>query len=390
MPFRVRLLIVLFGTNSVIQFILPHSAKAFNSLRHMVGQFAKRILLVTVPNVVQLLKNANLKLMASPHGVGVCTKIFWLIALTFLCGITTVQGQTLSSFDFLRLEPSAQAAALGGTSLTTTSNQGNVLFYNPALLGKDLDGNLSVSWLNHLSDLQAGALTYAQHLGPLGTGAVGVRFFHWGSITRADIHGERNGTFSSSNLALSAGLSRSWQSRLRYGASIHLLYASVGQFNAIAAAVDIGAAYHISEQGFVASAAVTNTGVVLSSLGPTRDELPMDIRIAVSKRLKYIPVLVGLTLHNLQNVHRITAVDDGFRHAIFSLQFQAIPAFHLRLGYSHRKRNLKSDRRLDLAGTAVGFGLRVRGFQVDYAFSSWSFAGLHQFTVARKFNRRRQ
>ena len=356
----------------------------------MVSQFANRILLVTVPSVVQSPTSVNLKFVIKPFRVAVRTTTFWLTALTFLCGITAAQGQTLSSFDFLRLEPSAQAAALGGTSLSTTSNQGNVLFYNPALLGEDLDGNLSVSWLNHLSDLQAGALTYAQYLGPIGTGAVGVRFFHWGSITKADVYGERNGTFSSSNLALSASVSRSWQSGLRYGGSIHLIYASVGQFNAIAAAVDVGAAYHIPEQGFVASAAVTNTGIVLSSLGPTRDELPMDIRIVVSKRLKYIPVLFGLTLHNLQNAHQITAVDDGFRHAIFSLQFEAIPAFHLRLGYSHRKRNLKSDRRLDLAGTAVGFGLRVRGFQVDYAFSSWSFAGLHQFTVARKFNRRRQ
>ena len=356
----------------------------------MVSQFAKRILLVTVPSVVQSPTSVNLNFVIKPFRVAVRTTTFWLTALTFLCGITAAQGQTLSSFDFLRLEPSAQAAALGGTSLSATSNQGNVLFYNPALLGEDLDRNLSVSWLNHLSDLQAGALTYAQHFGPIGTGAVGVRFFHWGSIAKADIYGERNGTFSSSNLALTAGLSRSWQSGLRYGGSIHLIYTSVGQFNAIAAAVDVGAAYQIPEQGFVASAAVTNTGIVLSSLGPTRDELPMDIRIAVSKRLRYIPVLFGLTVHNLQNAHEIKAVDDGFRHAIFSLQFEAIPAFHLRLGYSHRKRNLKSDRRLDLAGTAVGFGLRVRGFQVDYAFSSWSFAGLHQFTVARKFNRRRQ
>lgn len=368
----------------------PSLCRSTQLFSHMVSQFAKRILLVPASGVVHPPKNVKPKHMAKPSAVIVRTNIFWLSALTFICGINTVHSQTLSSFDFLRLEPSAQAAALGGTSLSTTSNQGNVLFYNPALLGEDLDGNLSVSWLNHLSDLQAGALTYAQDFGPIGTGAVGVRFFHWGSITKADIYGERNGTFSSSNLALTAGLSRSWQSGLRYGGSIHLIYASVGQFNALAAAVDVGAAYHIPEQGFVASAAVTNTGIVLSSLGPTRDELPMDIRIAVSKRLKYIPVLFGLTLHNLQNAHEIKAVDEGFRHAIFSLQFEAIPAFHLRLGYSHRKRNLKSDRRLDLAGTAVGFGLRVRGFQVDYAFSSWSFAGLHQFTIARRFNRRRQ
>ncbi len=315
----------------------------------------------------------------------------WLsVPIVLFFGITGVQGQSLSSFDFLRLEPSAQATALGGTLLTSASAQGGAIFYNPALLGKDSGGSLSVSWLNHLSDLQSGTVTYAHNLGSLGTGVAGVRFFHWGRMTRANMYGEKNGTFSSSNIALSAGLSRAWIPRLRYGANLHVAYTSIAEFNAIAIAMDAGIVYHVADQGFTASVGATNVGHALSSLGQVRDKLPADLRMSVSKRLKYIPVLVGLTVHHLQYLPKITSVDEGFRHAIFSLEFQAISAFHIRMGYNHRRRNLKSDRRLDLAGTTVGFGLRIRRFHLDYSFNSWSFAGLHQFTISTRFRKKDQ
>ena len=73
-----------------------------------------------------------------------------------------------------------------------------------------------------------------------------------------------------------------------------------------------------------------------------------------------------------------------------ALKFQVVPVFHLRMGYHHRNRALKSDRRLDLAGTSVGFGLRIRRFHLDYSFSSWSFSALHQFTLTTQFRKKGQ
>ncbi len=310
--------------------------------------------------------------------------------LLIFFGVVNAQAQTLSSFDFLRLEPSAQASALGGALLGGGASQHSWAFYNPALLSKEAHESLSVSWLNHLSDLQAGTVTYAQNLGILGTAAAGVRYFHWGTAARTDEDGEQNGTFSSSNVALSTGFSRPWQSRFRYGANLHVAYSSIAEYSAVAVALDAGVVYHVPEEEFTAMMSATNIGLTLSSLGQLRDHIPTDLRISISKRLRYIPVLVGLTLHDLLHLNQITTSRNGFRHAIFSLEFQAIPVFHIRIGYNHRKRNLKSERRLDLAGTSVGFGLRIRRFHLDYAFSSWSFSGLHQFTLTTKFRTRNQ
>ncbi len=315
---------------------------------------------------------------------------FWLGIIICFFSISNVKGQKLSGFDFLRLEPSAEAAALGGTLLNASSSQSSSILYNPALMNREAGNSLSVSWLNHLSDLQSGTVTYARDVGKLGMAGVGVRFFHWGKIDQADTNGERIGTLAASNVALSVGLSRPWNSRFRYGASLHLAYTSIAQFNALAITMDAGLVYHVPDQGFTASIGATNIGRSLSSLGQSRDAMPLDLRMTVSKRLRYIPVLIGFTAYNLQYIHEVTTANEGFQHAILSLEFQAIPAFDLRLGYNHRKRGLKSDRRLDMAGITVGFGVQIRRFELDYSFSSWSFAGLHQFTITTKLNRRDQ
>ncbi len=313
-----------------------------------------------------------------------------LSVLLIFSGLVNAQGQILSSFDFLRLEPSAQASALGGALLGGGASQNSWALYHPALLTRDASHSMSASWLNHLSDLQAGTITYAQSFGTLGTAAAGIRYLHWGRTARTDEDGAQNGTFSSSNIALTTGFSRPWQSRIRYGANLHVAYSSVAEYGAVAVAVDAGVLYHIAEEEFTASMSTTNMGFTLSSLGQLRDHIPTDLRISVSKRLRYIPVLFGLTLHDLLHLNQITNGREGFRHAIFSFEFQAIPVFHIRMGYNHRKRNLKSERRLDLAGTSVGFGLRIRQFHLDYAYSSWSFSGLHQFTLTTKFRTRDQ
>ena len=70
-------------------------------------------------------------------------------------------------------------------------------------------------------------------------------------------------------------------------------------------------------------------------------------------------------------------------HLILGAEFQFSPAFNVRFGYNHRRHEaLKTGSRLDLAGFATGFGLRIRRFGFDYAFNTWSSIGaLHQFTL---------
>ncbi|MDX1547627.1 MAG: type IX secretion system protein PorQ [Rhodothermales bacterium] len=313
-------------------------------------------------------------------------KAFLLALLVFAAVPVAAQPSDPSGFAFLRLEPSARAAALGGSFSAVYGDDVNGLFYNPALLNAETHRALSVSYLNHLSDINAGFAAYSRHVDGVGTFGAGLRFLSWGELEGADEDGNRTGTFSASDVALTLGAARARGDRLHYGASVHVIYSSVEDFNASALAADAGVVYHVPDRALALSASVNNLGVTLSSLGETDDELPLDLRLGVTKRLRYVPLLVSVTGYNLHDVGDApeggTALGNVFRHLAFGGEFQFSQAFNLRFGYNHRRHEaLKTDSRLDLAGVGLGFGLKVSRFRLDYAYNSWSFGGLHQFTV---------
>jgi len=308
--------------------------------------------------------------------------------LSFLLPFTAqAQPGDLSGFSFLRLEPSARAAALGGAFTAVYGDDVNTLFYNPALLNPQMHGALAVSYLNHLSDLNAGFIAYSRDYAGLGTFGVGLRFLSYGDLERANEQGERLGSFSASDVALTIGGARPYGERLRYGANVHLAYASIDSFNASALALDLGVLYLLEASNFAFSASVNNLGVTLSSLGNTRDDLPVDLRLGLTKRLTHLPLLLSVTGYNLHDLGDTpadaTVIDNVLRHVALGGEFQFSQAFNLRVGYNHQRHEaLQMKSRLDFAGLGFGIGLKITRVRVDYAFNSWSsIGGLHQFTL---------
>ncbi len=310
--------------------------------------------------------------------------LFLVFSLSF-----TAQAQPgdLTGFSFLRMEPSARAAALAGSYNAVYGDDINAMFYNPALLNDQMDGAFSVSYLNHLSDLNAGFVAYSRDYGDLGTFGLGLRFLSWGDFDRANEQGERLGTFGASDVALTLGASRSYNERLRYGANVHLIYSSIDAFNASALATDLGLLYRVPEHQLTLSASVNNLGVTLSSLGVTHDDLPVDLRVGLTKQLSHLPLMftvMGYNLHDLgDSPEGGTTVDNVLYHVSFGGELQFSKAFSIRAGYNHRRHDaLKLTNRLDLAGFGLGAGIVISRINIDYAFNSWStLGGLHQFTV---------
>ena len=318
-------------------------------------------------------------------------RTLFLLCLLVVGATTPAAAQTgpERGFAFMQVEPAARAAALGGSMSSICCDDLGAFFHNPALLSPAVDGVLTASYLNHLSDLSAGFVAYARDLGRYGTAGAGLRFLHYGQFDRADESGERQGTFSASDLVFTVGIGRDYRAGLRYGANLHFVYSGIDTYQASALLADVGVAYHLPERQFTASASLNSAGIVLQSLGRVADKVPMDLRISASKGLRHVPILVTFTAYDLLGLgtsleeeavgHAIAA------HALLGLEFRVISALTLRFGYSHRRhQSLSSGSRLDIAGAGMGFGLRVRQFTLDYAFSSWSFAGLHQVTFGAR------
>jgi hypothetical protein len=314
---------------------------------------------------------------------------FLFLALPAIVFSVQAQPGPLTGFGFLRLEPSARAAALGGAFTAVNDGEVNGLFYNPALLGEEEHGAVSLSYMNYLSDVNAGFLAYARDFRGMGTIGAGIRFLNWGDVQGADEQGNPTEEFSASDVALTIGFSRPY-ARMTYGVNAHLIHSSIESYGATAIAADLGLAYDIPEQHMTLGISLNHVGVALSSLGSVEDELPLDLRIGVTKRLQYVPLLVTITGYNLHDIGNepegMKLTNQIMHHITAGGEFQISDAFRLRFGYNHRRHEmLKTKSRLDLAGFGAGFGIRVKRVRVDYAYNTWSSVGsLHHFTVGTK------
>jgi hypothetical protein len=309
------------------------------------------------------------------------------ILMFAMSSVALGQADRVTGFSFLRMDPSARSAALAGSFMAIFDGDVNALYYNPALLSEETSGSISFSYVNHLSDINAAFLTYSRHFDGVASFGAGLRFLSWGSFDRANEFGERDGTFSAGDIALTIGAAREYNSRIRYGANLHVVYSSIDTYHASALAADFGATYVLAESNFAASVSLNNVGVTVSSFGETRDELPFDLRIGVAKRLEHLPILLTATafdLHNIGNAPEgASGIGSVFQYLAFGGEIQFSPAFHVRLGYNHRKHeSLKQKSRLDFAGVGIGAGIVVRRIKFDYAYSSWSsLGGLNQLTI---------
>lgn len=317
----------------------------------------------------------------------VCGFAFLLLLIGTTPRFSYAQPGELTGFSFLRIEPSARAASLGGSFSAMYGNDANAMFYNPALLNDQMHRALSVSFVNHVSDLRASFIAFGLHQDPIGSMGVGIRFLNWGSLTETDEQGNELGSFSSNDLAITLGASRVYADRVRLGVNLHSILTSVASFRSSALALDLGMLYHSVEGDFTFGASVNNLGVVLNSLGSEDDELPLDFRLSVTKKLQHLPLLLSLTGYNLHDYTEVTADATAFEqimeHIALGGEFQFSESFNLRFGYNHRRHEtLKTKSRLDFAGFGFGAGLKISSFRFDYAYSSWSeLGGLSQFTV---------
>ena len=293
-----------------------------------------------------------------------------------------------SAFPVLQLDPSARTAALAGSSTALLDAGAGAFFANPALISPEAHRRVEFSWLNHLSDISAGWMAYGRDMGTRGTYAAGIRYLSFGHFDERNDAGEKTGSFSAADVALSLGGSRTWQSTLRYGASVSIMHASMASNGATGLGMDAGLVYEDASRGQTLGISIHNVGVVLSSIGERSDALPTDLRIGYTRRLAHLPLLISITGYRL---HALDGGPDGngiiariLYHSRLAGEFQFSEAFRVRLGYDHRRHDeLKVASRLDLAGLSSGLGIRLSRFSFDYAFNSWSsLGGLHRITIA--------
>ena len=323
-----------------------------------------------------------------------------ILAVAFWCSFSFVslaQNGGEYVFSFLQLPASASESLNGGLQPAALQVQAAHSWHNPALSDTGSTPGLQLSY----SNLWAGIQSVSAHMyvGKLWGAGISAHAFRlgYGNFTAASETGQITGSFTAADNAL--GISASyplWDSGLRIGVGIHMLFAHYEQYSASALSSNIGLHYLSTNGSLAIGLQLRNWGVMLKSFSDKgREQLPISLELGAEKRLAHAPFSFSLALVNLLNWNLATAytVADSPTQANYSYgsnSFGAEMLMHIQVGtklhlgeffeagMSYRYKQRYDMLIAELGGTSGftwGFGIKLTHLQVHFAYNSAHLTG---------------
>ena len=165
-------------------------------------------------------------------------KVFFAVFLSaFVLVLRAQDSRTV--LNFLRLPVSAHVAALGGDNITI-GDDGTLVFHNPALINAASDRQLSLGMMTYMQGSLTAAASYHQFVGERATWGVQGRFVNYGEMKETTLTGQQTGTFSAKDIAVGGTFAYALSDRIDGGITARIVTSYIGQYNSLAAAVDLG------------------------------------------------------------------------------------------------------------------------------------------------------
>lgn len=305
-------------------------------------------------------------------------------------------------FKFLSLSPSARATSLGGIVLSVRDDDATLAAFNPGALNPAMNGQVSLQHNFLLAGIQHSYAAYAHHVEALGaTFHASIQHVGYGEIPMADAFGNLQGQVRAAETAFTLGAARMLSAKWSLGLNARVAMSALDSYRASALSTDVGVLYEDTASLMSMAAVVRNAGTQLARYQEVREDLPFDLQVAFSKRLRYLPFRFTVIAHHLHQwdiryddpalrprnsplfdggepTGGNPAVDNFFRHLIFNGEFLLghAEAFRIRFGYNHLRRSELTVRNFrSLAGFSAGVGFRVSRLRVDFGYASYHIAG---------------
>lgn len=193
-------------------------------------------------------------------------------------------------------------AAAGGINTSYYYTDVGFAVNNPALVNNNMHGQLSAAFNAFFSGIQAYQLAGAYYSQPMQTTFAGSVFYiNYGNITGADAAGNINGSFRPVEYAVQFSAARQYLQKWHYGATVKYIHSSLAPYYSNAIAVDGGVMYKDTAAQFYASLVVKNLGAQIKSYTVVKEDLPFDLQVGITKKLKNAPLAFSLTAHHLHS-----------------------------------------------------------------------------------------
>jgi hypothetical protein len=280
-----------------------------------------------------------------------------------------------NTYDFLRLDSSPRASALAG-AYVAVNNDPNIIFYNPAGITDIENIPISFSFLKHLADINSVSLASTFNIEGVGKFASAIQYINYGNFKERDEAGNEIGTFNPSDLALTITYGNRFKKNITYGASIKLINSSIASNSSFGIAGDLGMQYLLPEYGWNFGLSLLNMGSQITYYNEISEDLPFSVQLGATKKLERMPLQLFFALTRLND-------EDRFKFFNVGAEFTMSKVIKLRFGYDNIKREeYKVAASSGLGGFSFGLGIDVKGYNVDYAFSSLGAIGaMHRIGI---------
>jgi hypothetical protein len=297
-------------------------------------------------------------------------------------------------YEFLNLTHSGYVSSLGGTNVSLSGNNLNLVYHNPALLNSGMNNTLALNYVNYFAGINYGLAMYSRTFPGKGNFAAGLTYLNYGSFKEADASGIITGSFSAAEYAFSMIYSREIDSLFTIGVNLKPVLSHLERYTSFGFAIDIGASYHSRSNLFSAGIVIKNAGYqVTTYAGEPHQKLPFEIQAGVSQRLAYAPFRFSLTLKHLEKfdlTHQynspvttgtITPVSSDFfenllRHIVVGAELIPHKNFYFCGGYNYQRRSeLQVSSKVSTVGFSWGFGINTSWMDIEFGRATYHLAG---------------
>lgn len=328
---------------------------------------------------------------------------------------TVAQIGGTHTYDFLNLINSARVASFGGDVIAINDNDLNLTYHNPALLNPEMNQDIVLNYINYFTDINYGYAAYATSLKSNGMFSGGIQYINYGNFIAADEKGIITGEFKAAEYAINLIYSRPIDSSFYFGVNVKPIISTLEKYTSIGIAADFGVLYRNSDNLFNAALVVKNLGAQLKGYTSERENLPFNIQLGVSQKLRHAPLRFSVTFDHLEKPDLTYDVpesqsnadpffeepeeskidklaDQVMRHIILGVEFSPLENLYIRAGYNYRRRKeMLIESKTSTIGFSWGFGVKISKFHVSYGRATYHLAGAtDHFSITTNLDRFRK
>jgi len=307
---------------------------------------------------------------------------------------------------------SARVVALGGLPLPMHDGDLQTVVFNPSSISPEMNNQITMSYVGDFNvGTHFGTVQYSHTFDKVGSFAASVQYYNYGNFQYAEQDGSTDGsTFNVSDYAITLGWGRELTDKWSIGANLKYAGVQYETGRAGALGVDVACTYW-SYSNWALTLAARNIGRQLFSVEMNVEDkwLPFSLDFMASKKLDHLPLTIIMGYKDIQHWNKI--YDDPLDlaghydpitgeykelskaakfftnlgcHLVVGGELAIGKNFFLRAAYNYETfHNMRVPEKRSLVGFSVGCGVRIKGFEIDYARSRDNIVGSPNFLTLR-------